>query len=83
METRLNKHFGSLMKSFTLYKMHFQLKIQQLMYSTHSSIHWLRFVFPSTGARYSSIKKRPWEMTCNSNCRAREFQANRTRLCLA
>ena len=29
------------------------------MYTTNSSIQWLRFVFPSTDAMYSSLKKRP------------------------
>ena len=40
-------------------------------------------IFPSTGAMYSSLKKRPWEMARNSNYSAREFQTNRTQLCLA
>ena len=41
-----------------------QLKTEQSM---------LRFVFTSTGALYSSLKKRPWKMTRNSNCRAANF----------
>ena len=37
------------------------------------------FCFSSAGALYLSLKKRPYEMTRNSNCRAREFQGNRMR----
>ena len=37
----------------------------------------------SSGSLYLSLKKRPLEMTRNSNCRAREFQANQTRWYLA
>ena len=55
-----------------------QLKIEQTMYSTKSNVQWIPFGFSSTGVLYSSLKKRRWKMTRNSNCRAREFQANRT-----
>ena len=53
------------------------------MYSTNSSIQWLRFVFSSCGALYSLLKKQPWEITRNPNCRTRRFQSNRIRWCLA
>ena len=66
------------MTSFTVYCTYMQLKTEQSMYSTNSSIQWLRFVFSSAGALYSSLKKRLEEVTHNSNCSAREFQANRT-----
>ena len=52
----MNK-LGSLMKCFTFYLTYIQLKIEQSMYTTNSSIQWLRFVFPSTGVMYSSLKK--------------------------
>ena len=71
------------MTSFTFYCTYMQLKTEQSMYSTDSSTQWLRFVFSSTGALFSLLSKRPEEMTCDSNCRAREFQENRTRWCLA
>ena len=60
--SRINTR-GSLMKSFSLYETYIQLKIDLSMHSTNSSVQWLRFVFSSTGALYSSLKKRPWEMT--------------------
>ena len=66
------------MKFCTLYQTHIQVKIEQSICITNSSVLLLPLIFSSTGALYSSLKKRPWEMTRNSNCRAREFQANRT-----
>ena len=34
------------MKYFTLYRTYIKLRIEQSMYSTDSSIQWLRFVIP-------------------------------------
>ena len=45
-----------MMKYFTLYQTYTQLKIEQLMYTTNSSIQWLQLIFPCTGAMYSSLK---------------------------
>ena len=70
-----------LLKCFTLHWTYTQLKTKQSMCSRNSSM--ASVCFSSTCTLYSLFKKRPWEITRNSNCKAREFQANRTHWCLA
>ena len=72
------KTSGSLMTWFTFYCTYIQRKLELSMYSTNSpEVVFNGFGFlSSTNALYSSLKKRPKEMTRNSNCRSRKFQAN-------
>ena len=44
-----------------------------MTHNANSGIKLDRFVFSSSGALYSSLKKRPQKMTRNSNCRAANF----------